>query len=96
MLGKFNQQRLPLNASQQELTVGHSNHVDLQMLEEMGIKANPSVRQRRLSLKCVGLIIIASIRMRRLKEEWGKTVRVKERLMAALEQKRKKEYRSVG
>lgn len=65
-----------------------SNHAGLQMLEEMGIVPDRSVREKRPSLKSVAYAIIAGVRMKRLKEEWASNVKTKEKLSATAAQTR--------
>lgn len=52
------------------------------MLEEMGIIPDRSIREKRPSLKSVAYVVMASLRMKRLKEEWANSLKVKEKLMA--------------
>jgi len=50
----------------------HSNKIDLDILAEMGIAPDQTIRQRVLhpTLKTVGMMVLATIRMRKLREEW--------------------------
>ncbi len=66
----------------------NSNHAGLQMLEEMGIVPDQSIREKRPSLKSAVIVVIATLRMRRLKNEWAKQVKIKERLIASAAQVR--------
>ena len=71
------------------LTIG-SNKVDLQLLEEMGIRPDVPVREKKLSLKTVGLAVLASVRMQRMRAEWAEKERVHESLIKKLEAMRRK------
>lgn len=62
----------------------------------MGIKPDTCVRERKPSLKTAALAVIATIRMRKMKEEWQVNVKVKEKLLATLEQTRRKGARRKG
>ena len=53
------------------------------MLEEMGIVPDRTIREKRPSLKCVVHVIMASMRIKRLKDEWARSLKVKEKLIAS-------------
>ena len=57
--------------------------VDLHMLEEMGVTPDRRTREKRPSLKAVGLMIVAGVRLKRLKNEWS----VQRKLQATLTKK---------
>ena len=71
-----------------------SNHADLNMIAQMGISPERSIRDKTPSLRSVALMVIASLRIRRRQEEWARTKLVKESLVRTLQQTRKKSRRS--
>lgn len=66
------------------------------MLEEMGIKPDLSIRERKPSLRIAAYAVIATIRMRKMREDWQVSVKVKEKLLATLEQTRRRARRKTG
>ena len=48
-----------------------SNTVDLHMLEEMGIKPDQKTKEKKPTLRTVGLMVLAGVRMQRLQKEWA-------------------------
>lgn len=67
----------------------YSTKASLNLVAEMGITPDESYHQRRPSLKSVGLAVISTIRMRRMKDDWEKTKRVHESLTKKLESMRR-------
>lgn len=63
----------------------YSNKVDLRLLEEMGISPDVSFREKKPQLKTVGLMVLASVRMKRLAEGWAKNQEVHRALVKKLE-----------
>lgn len=63
----------------------YSNKVDLRLLEEMGISPDMSFREKKPQLKTVGLMVLASVRMKRLAEGWSKNQEVHRALLKKLE-----------
>lgn len=55
------------------------------MIEEMGITPDLTVREKRPSLKAAGLAVIATIRMRKMKEAWAGSRKLHESLLKKLE-----------
>ncbi|KAF2765558.1 hypothetical protein EJ03DRAFT_299853 [Teratosphaeria nubilosa] len=70
------------------------NQADLRLLEEMGITPDVSFRERRHSLKTVGLMVMGVVRMRRLMESWAGSRRLQESLLRKLEGMRRGQGRS--
>lgn len=73
-----------------------SNKADLKLLEEMGITPEESMREKRPSLKSVGVAVIATIRMQRMRERWAEHKRVQESIVRKLEGMRKGAGLSAG
>lgn len=57
----------------------------------MGITPDISFRQRKHSLKTVGLTIVACVRMQKLQQAWAGSKRVQESLVRKLEGMRRKQ-----
>lgn len=72
----------------------NSNKADLKLLQEMGIKPNRPVQEHKPTLKTVGTMIIATIRMRKMQEAWAGNKKLHETLMKKLEGMRKKQGKS--
>jgi len=62
-----------------------SNKADLKLLEEMGITPDISFRQRKHSVKTVGLMVLGVVRMKGMVERWAESRRVQESLVRKLE-----------
>ncbi|MCJ1398665.1 hypothetical protein MMC11_001866 [Xylographa trunciseda] len=71
------------------------NSVDLHMLEEMGVTPDKKTREKRPSLRAVGLMVIAGVRMRRMQAEWAVQKKMQASLVKKAEQMRKGSRRSV-
>jgi len=54
-------------------------------LEEMGITPDISFRQRKNSVKTVGLMVLGVVRMKGMVEKWAGSRRVQESLVRKLE-----------
>lgn len=78
------------------LTSERSNQADLRLLEEMGITPDRSFREKRHSLRTVGLAVIAMARMQKLKTAWASNKQVHESLVQKLEGMRRAKGRSVS
>ena len=68
----------------------YSNKADLGLLEEMGITPDTSHHGKKHSLRVVGSMAIACIRMKRLSERWAGTKQLQESLARELEGVRRK------
>ena len=68
-----------------------SNKADLMLLEEMGITPDVSFRQRKHSVKTVGLIVVACVRMQRMQQAWSASKKVHESLLRKLEGMKRKQ-----
>ncbi|KAI9844909.1 MAG: hypothetical protein M1837_005195 [Sclerophora amabilis] len=66
------------------------NKLDLELIEEMGISPNRSVRNKTPRLKSVVFMVMATVRMRKMKQEWAGNLKIKESLLKSLELTRKK------
>ena len=79
------------------LTDGHnSNRADLEILEEMGIKPVLKVKGKKRSLRAVGLMIVATVKMKKLQEDWAAQKKIKASLVKKVEQMRRTSRRSGG
>ncbi|KAK3079387.1 hypothetical protein LTS18_004985 [Coniosporium uncinatum] len=74
---------------------GECNQADLRMLEDMGITPDQSFREKRHSLKSVGLVVVAGLRMTRMSGEWAASRKLHESLMKRLESMRRQGRRSA-
>ena len=82
------------------VNTSHSNQVDLNLFSEMGISSSPSSPRLRLgdslrgkigktehkrpSLRAVGVMVVASCRMKRMSNEWAGQKRVRDALSKKL------------
>ncbi|KAI9843312.1 MAG: hypothetical protein M1838_002699 [Thelocarpon superellum] len=66
-----------------------SNHADLQMIANMGIHPERSIREKRPSMRSVGLMVMAALRMQRRRQEWAMSRMIKESSIRALAQTRR-------
>ena len=66
-----------------------SNQVDLQLLQDIGIEPDISIREKKHSLKTVGLSVIACVRMRKVREAWAGSKALEESLLRKLDGMRK-------
>lgn len=73
-----------------------SNQLDLQLLEDMGIVQDVSVREKKHSLRTVGFTIIASIRMRKMAQAWAGNKKVHESLLKKLDGMKRAKQRALG
>ncbi|MCJ1390835.1 hypothetical protein MMC18_003696 [Xylographa bjoerkii] len=71
------------------------NTVDLHMLEEMGVTPDKEIRVKRPSLKAVGLMVIAGVRMRKMQAEWAVQKKIQASLVKRAEPMRRGSRRSV-
>ncbi|MCJ1378076.1 hypothetical protein MMC17_001172 [Xylographa soralifera] len=71
------------------------NTVDLDMLEEMGVTPNRKTREKRPSLRAVGLMVVAGVRMRKMQAEWAVQKKIQASLVKKAEQMRKGSRRPV-
>ena len=66
------------------------------MLREMGVKPKRvAEEERKPSLKKVGLMVIATIRMQKMQQAWAANKKLHETLMKKLEVMRKKQGRET-
>jgi len=65
------------------------------MLEDMGITPDQSFREQGYSLKSVGLVVIAGLRMKRMSAKWAASRKLHESLMKRLEGMRRQGRRSA-
>ncbi|KAI9784421.1 MAG: hypothetical protein M1816_000845 [Peltula sp. TS41687] len=72
------------------------NKADLRLLREMGVTPDLTPPKRKPSLRVAAHAVIATIRMRKMKDEWQVNVKVKEKLLATFEQTRRRAQRKVG
>ena len=63
----------------------HSNHADLQMIEEMGITPDRTIREKRPSLRSAVYLVMAVNRMRQGAQQWREQVKVRQSLVKSLE-----------
>ncbi|KAI7530674.1 hypothetical protein KC316_g17339, partial [Hortaea werneckii] len=67
------------------------NKADLRLLEEMGITPDVSFRERKPSVKTVGLMVIAGLRMQRMQQAWQGNKKLQEQLVKKLEGMRRRQ-----
>ncbi|EMF08949.1 uncharacterized protein SEPMUDRAFT_93270 [Sphaerulina musiva SO2202] len=65
------------------------NKEDLRLLEEIGVTPDMSFREKKRSLRSVGLMVVAGVRMKMGAEKWKEQKRVEEVLLKKLEGVRK-------
>ena len=65
------------------------------MLEEMGVTPDQKTREKRPSLRAVGLMVIAGVRMRKMQAEWAVQKKIQASLVRKAEQIRKGSRRLV-
>jgi hypothetical protein len=69
-----------------ELTPSFSNETDLKMIANMGVKPREAKKKTpnlRRKLRTVALTVMASVRMRKLSQEWSKVRKVGDSLKKA-------------
>jgi len=60
----------------------------------MGITPDTSFRERKHSLKTVGLMVMATVRMKKMHQSWAESKKIQESLVRKLEgMRRKREVR---
>ena len=67
-----------------------SNKADLRLLEEMGITPDRTIREKKPSLRTVGWMVVATVRMKRMQESWAANRQLHQSLMKKLEEVRKR------
>ncbi|KAI9707534.1 MAG: hypothetical protein M1836_000495 [Candelina mexicana] len=72
------------------------NRADLQMLEEIGITPDRSIREKRPSLRSVGWMVLASVRMRKMQTNWAGNKKIHASLAKKVEQMRRRSGKSVA
>ncbi|KAI9822425.1 MAG: hypothetical protein M1827_000144 [Pycnora praestabilis] len=71
------------------------NHADLQMIEEMGITPDRSIRDKRPSLRSVGWMVLASVRMKKMQGEWASNRRIHATLARKVEQTKRQSRKVI-
>ncbi|KAI9738177.1 MAG: hypothetical protein M1834_008675 [Cirrosporium novae-zelandiae] len=71
------------------------NAADLRILEEMGITPDRRTRERRPSLRAVGMMVIATVRIRKLQSNWAANKKVHALLSKKAEQVRRQSRHSL-
>lgn len=79
-----------------ELTYCYSNKIDLELLQDMGITPDVSTREKKHSLKTVGLAVLASIRMRNMQQDWAGNKKLHENLLRKLEGMRRRQGKTLA
>lgn len=74
----------------------NSNKEDIKLIEDMGITPDISYHAKKHSLKTVGLMFIAGIRMQRLSREWAGNRKIHGELVRKVEAMRRQSRRSGG
>ena len=62
----------------------------------MGITPDISIRQKKHSLKIVGLAVLASVRMRKLQQDWASSKKLHESLLKKLEGMKRRSGKTVA
>lgn len=78
---------------------GSCNQADLQLLHQMGIHPSPDTYRTPItpiSLKRIGLLVLATIRMKRGAEAWAKNRKVHERIVGKFGEMRRQGLVNVG
>jgi hypothetical protein len=73
----------------------YSNKADLKLIEEMGITPDISIREKKPSLRTVGWMVIASVRMKKQQQEWAGNKKLHDSLVKKLEQMRRQSRRGA-
>jgi len=68
-----------------ELMVGNSNQADLNLISEIGITPDRSIRERRPTLKTVAQMVIFVARTKKLAGVWKEKRKIQESLVRKLE-----------
>lgn len=63
----------------------NSNKHDLHLLEEIGISPDMTIREKKPTLKTVGLVVVASLRMQKLSQQWAEKKKLHLDLVRKLE-----------
>ncbi|QIX00600.1 hypothetical protein AMS68_006117 [Peltaster fructicola] len=71
------------------------NQADLRLLEEMGITPDQTFRQRKPSLRTLGLTVLATIRMQKMSAAWAENKRTQETLVKKLESMKKAKAKAM-
>jgi hypothetical protein len=74
----------------------NSNTADLRLLEEMGVTPDQKTREKRPTLKAVGTMVLATVRMGTMRREWREKVRLHEMLVKARQEQQVKSGRKVS
>lgn len=61
----------------------------------MGITPDQSFREKKHSLRTVGWMVVASVRMKRMRDEWSGNKKLHDSLLKKLEQVRRQSRRSA-
>jgi len=73
-----------------------SNKVDLRILEEMGVHKPAKKAKKKPTLKVVGLMIVAQVRMQKMQREWAVQKKLQASLIKKAEQVRRSSRKSIG
>jgi len=65
------------------------------MLEEMGITPDHTVREKKPTLRTVGLAVLATVRMQRMQVAWAENKKVHESLIKKLESMKRAQGQST-
>jgi hypothetical protein len=65
-----------------------SNKADLQLIEEMGIYPDITIRERKITLKVVAIAVRGVVKMRRLMEAWKPSKELQQTLLRKLDEMR--------
>ena len=66
------------------------------MLEEMGVTPDRKTREKKPTLKAVALMVVASVRMQRLRREWAMQRKLQAALVKKAEQVKRSSRKSGG
>jgi hypothetical protein len=70
----------------------YSNKADLELLRSTGIKLPPRpIKEKKATFRTVAFMIRATVRMRKGAEQWAKSRKIHEALVAKVESMKKKE-----
>ncbi len=66
------------------------------MLEEIGITPDRSIREKRPSLRSIGWLVLASVKMKRMQTEWAGSKKIHASLAKKVEQMRRQSRKTTA
>ena len=81
---------------QEHILTIHSNKADLRLLEEMGVTPDQTIREKRPTLRTMGWMVIAILRMQRMASQWAGNKKLHESLLKRLEMMRRGQGKKIA